>query len=423
MQALATTSISLLACFSGARSARPHVGRSMGNFGNQTLTFDYVIVGAGPGGLVMANRLSEDENINIAVVEAGTWSEDVVGNLTQVPGYNLVFDNPNTESEPYAVDWGFTTVPQVGLQGAKTRYQRGKCLGGSSNLNAMAWSISSAGAFEAWADAVGDDSWGFDTVYKYYRKAMNFAPLAETRRANATPEWREKDVATGGPLDVRYPAYAYSWSTWLATALNAVGVMQTDSFISGKLNGSAWQTNTINHTTSARASADTAYLRPFLQRANLHIFQQTLAEKIIFNGNKTATGVFVTDNTNNSTYTLSASREVIVSAGAFQSPQLLQVSGVGPKNVLDARNIPVVADRPGVGQNLQDQFFFGIAYRVNLPTPVTIGGAPEAIAAARKFNKKATGPLSNPGGEYAGFEKLPEHLRGGFSELTNNSRY
>ena len=373
---------------SSAVFARPRIDRSTSSLNSRTLTFDYVIVGAGPGGLVTANRLTEDANINVAVIEAGTRAEDVVGNITQVPGYNLVFDQPNINLAPYGVDWGFETTPQPGFQDAVVRYQRGKCLGGSTNLNAMAWGISSSGAWDTWADEVGDASWGFDTIYNYPRKAENFAPLIDTRRANATPEWREQDAATGGPMDLRYPAYAYSWATWLGIALNAVGVETTDSFINGLLNGSAWQVNAINHTTSHRVSADTGYLWPYLQRPNLHIFQQTLAEKVIFDENRTATGVLVTPNkvnstsVDNSSYVLSASREVIVSGGVFQSPHLLQVSGVGSKDVLDAHSIPVVADLPGVGQNLQDQFWFGISYQIDVPIPVTRGSSPEAIAAA-----------------------------------------
>lgn len=383
-------------------------------------SFDYVIVGSGPGGLVMANRLTEDPAISVAVVEAGTWAEDVTGNISVVPGYNLLYDSANPDSEQFGVDWGFVTTPQAGANGARMRYQRGKVLGGSTNLNAMAWSVSSQGAFAKWADEVGDASWGFDTVSKYYKKAANFAPLDSGRRANATPQYRQEDTSVGGPLDIRYPPYAYSWTTWLARALNTIGVSNTNSFISGSLNGSAWQVNSINHTTGARVSADTAYLRPFLDRPNLHLFQKTLAEKIVFSDNKTATGVVITPLSSGSgrSSTLRAKREVIISAGVFQSPQLLQISGIGPKAELEKHGIPCVADRPGVGQNIQDQFFFGLAYQIDLPTVTAIGDSPEAVAYASQWKSNGTGVLANPGGEYLGYERIPDSIRSGLSPNT-----
>jgi choline dehydrogenase len=285
----------------------------------------------------------------------------------------------------------------------------------------MAWGDSCVGAFQKWADDVGDQTFTFDIVSNYYRKAMNFTPPdLETRIANATPSFNPALVVQGGPLDVTYPAYAYSWTSWLAIALESVGVLNTDSFINGALNGSAWHMNTVNHTTGTRASAATAYLRPFLQRPNLAVFNGTLGERIIFDDNKTATGVLVTRG--DTSFNLTANREVILSGGVFQSPQLLQVSGVGPAALLQEHGIPVVADRPGVGQNLNDQIFFGIAYRVKVPTLSTIAIGDQVAIDIELFNNNATGRLTNPGGEYGGFEKLPTDLRSNFSTETQESK-
>lgn len=283
----------------------------------------------------------------------------------------------------------------------------------------MAWAESSRGAFDRWADEIGDESFRFATVEKYYNKAIAFTPPdQESRRANATPSYDPAPLGKTGPLAITYPAYAHSWSTWLLVALQAIGVRNTDTFLTGNLNGSAWQVNTINHTTGARASADRAYLRPYLQRRNLAVFNGTLAERIIFDGHKVAQGVQVT--TGNSSYILRAKREVILSGGSFQSSQLLQVSGVGPAAVLQEHGIPVIADRLGVGLNMNDQLFFGIAHRVDLPTDSTL--AANVALDVELFNTNATGRLTSPGGEISGFEKIPAELRANFSASTSKSK-
>ncbi|KAL8975293.1 MAG: hypothetical protein Q9197_000461 [Variospora fuerteventurae] len=399
--------------------ASPYLRRQSGSHRDLGRVFDYVIVGAGPGGSIMANRLTEQSNVTVALVEAGTWAENVVGNLTEVPAYDVNFAYKAANATKYGVDWGFVTTPQTGLQGQPVLgYPRGKALGGSTNLNAMAWGDSTRGTFDKWANEVGDDSFQYDTVVNYYRKATNFTPPDDsTRLANATPRYNPDLVSVGGPLDISYAAYSYSWTTWLQVALEGLGIKSTDSFIKGDLNGSAWQIHTINHTTGFRESADRAYLRPYLQRPNLAIFDRTMGERILFNGNRKAVGVQVTSD--NSSYTLKATREVIVAAGVFQSPQLLQVSGVGPAALLERYDIPLVADRPGVGQNMVDHLLFGVSHRVNVPTLSTLVLGDSGNREVEEFNAHPpTGRLTSPGGELVGFENVPEALRSGFSQET-----
>ncbi|QQK47321.1 putative choline dehydrogenase [Penicillium digitatum] len=393
--------------------------------------FDYVIVGSGPGGLTLANRLTENPKVSVAVIEAGTWAEDVVGNLSAVPGYGGKYLLKSVNSIPTAIDWDFVTTPQAGINNLVVRYPRGKVvsylvyqegcanaqqLGGSSNLNAMAWGESSRGAFSKWAAEVGDKSFTYENIAQYYKKPVRFTPYrAGTRFANATPSYDPAEVGHSGTLDVTYPAYAYSWTTWLAVMLEAAGMPAQNAYIDGSLNGSAWHMSATNQTTGKRSSADTAYLRPVLGRRNLVVFQKTLAERILFSHGNMATGVQASSD--NAKFTLHVRKEVIVAGGVFQSPQILQVSGVGPRKLLKKHGIPVVADRPGVGQNMQDQIFADIVYRVNLPTGDTLGITEADIIA---FNTNATGPLTNPGGEYGGFEDIPAGLRSGLSPGTLN---
>lgn len=274
---------------------------------------------------------------------------------------------------------------------------------------------------DRWAAEVGDASWKYDDIVKYYQKAMNFEPPTPGARfANATPAYNPDLIATGGPLAVTYANYAFSWSTWVAVAMEGIGIPNTDSFINGALNGSAYNQNTINHTTGERASADRAYLRPYLHRPNLFVFDNSLAQKVVFDGVK-ATGVKITSG--NQTKTLTARREVIISGGVFQSPQLLMVSGVGPASLLVQHNIDVVADRPGVGQNLDDQWAVGIGYRVNIETASTLALPAIADNNVQLFRQNQTGPLASPGGEYAGYEKIPEELRSNFSDSTKKGEF
>lgn len=290
-------------------------------------------------------------------------------------------------------------------------------LGGSSNLNYMGYTHTTDGALQKWADEVGDASYAYSSSSHYYRKSMNFtAANTEARLANATTMVSQGTASVGGPLDVTYSSWAQSFSTWVAKSMEAVGILATDAFINGRLHGSSWLTSTINPRNGHRESAATAYLEPFVGRPNLHIFDSTLGERILFDGYKVARGLEVT--TANRTYTLTARREVIVSGGAFQSPHLLLVSGVGPAHLLREHGISVVADRPGVGQNLQDHVFFGISYRVGVETASALQYGDARALAVAEFNSNGTGPLASPGGDFAGYEKLPRDLRASFAPAT-----
>ncbi|RYP61970.1 hypothetical protein DL770_009671 [Monosporascus sp. CRB-9-2] len=374
--------------------------------------FDYVIVGGGTAGLVLANRLTEDPNTRVAVIEAGTFPEDISGNWTQVPGYagNFILGAPE-------MSWGFHTTPQLGVNGHSYPYYRAKALGGCSDINYMAYSHTSKGAHQMWADQVGDQSYTYSNMLKYYRRTMNFSPPnAGARFANATPQYDIADTATGGGLDVTYASYAQSWSTWVAKGLESIGIPRTEHFINGNLLGQSWQMNTIKRSNGFRSSSQAAYLRPYLNRRNLAIFTNTLVERIVFNSLKEATGVQAT--TAGTACFVNAKKEVILSAGVFQSPQLLQVSGVGPAALLQKFNIKVIADRPGVGQNMMDHITVPISYRVNVITASAFGDPNYTAWAVDEFNNRATGPLASPGGDYMAMEKVPRTLRAGFSQET-----
>lgn len=283
----------------------------------------------------------------------------------------------------------------------------------------MAYSQTSRGAHQKWADEVGDSSYLYDNMVQYYDKTMNFSlPMANVRIANATPMYDTTDLAAGGGLDVTYAPWVQSWSTWVSKGLEAIGVPQVDAYVDGNLLGQTWQLNTISASDSYRSYATTGYLDPIADRSNLEVFEYTLAERIIFSNNKTATGVQVKSSTTNCSYTLSASKEVIISTGALQSPQLLMVSGVGPKDTLQKFNIDVVADRPGVGQGMHDHLTSFVEYEVDVVTNSALNDADYLAAAVEEFNNNHQGPLASAGGDLVGMENLPQEFRAAFSNET-----
>ncbi|KAL4868705.1 hypothetical protein BDV12DRAFT_95321 [Aspergillus spectabilis] len=380
--------------------------------------FDYVIVGGGTAGLTLASRLTENATVRVAVIEAGSFYELDTGNTSQIPANAGLYNGKSPELTNPLVEWGFMTTPQAGINDQSVHYPRGKTLGGSSAVHAMAYQRPSIGSMDLWAERVGDDAWNWENTFPYFQKSIDFTPPNNAVRfANSTPEYDPDDLASGGGLSVTHPNYAQPFSSWLAEAFEDVGIPNIPGFYGGHLNGSGWLIHTIDQEEGIRESSETAFLAPVLNRPNLALYNRTRAERILFRG-IVATGVEVSELRTNETFPLLARREVLVTAGSFQSPQLLMVSGVGPADVLAEHDIPLVADRPGVGQNMQDHVFFGISYRVNLQTANSLAIPEVAAEAAVLYSEDQAGPLSAPGGDYAAFEWLPEEFRDGLSEET-----
>lgn len=198
--------------------------------------------------------------------------------------------------------------------------------------------------------------------------------------------------------------------------LNAIGIPTVQDFNSGSLLGCQYCSTTIDPTTETRDSSQTSFLNQAVAEGltNLKVFTLTMAKKINFDSSNRATGVVVESNF--ISYTLSANKEVIVSAGAFQSPQLLMVSGIGPAAQLAQHDIPVISELPGVGQNLQDHLFFGPSYRVDLTTFTEIANNLLYVTAqATEYALKREGPLTNNVADFLGWEKIPDELRSDFS--------
>lgn len=284
----------------------------------------------------------------------------------------------------------------------------------SSARNFMIYQRGTEQSYQKWAGAVGDDSYKWDALQPYFKRSVTFTPPSASRFANASAECNTSAFSTpGGPLQVSYANYAQPLSTWMEAALHEIGVPTIQDFNSGKLFGAQYCSSTIRPKSQTRDSSQTSFLNEALNRPNLKVYITTLAKKILFDSTKRAIGVIVESHpVDLLKYTLHARKEVILSAGAFQSPQLLMVSGIGPQAELQKHNIPVIADRPGVGQTMEDHVFFGPTWRVNVQTVTRV--ANDLLWTAKQYAIDYTifkrGPLTNPTSDFLGWEKLPRNL-------------
>ncbi|KAI1081036.1 putative glucose-methanol-choline oxidoreductase [Whalleya microplaca] len=390
-------------------TARRLLGSSFGIPGDNA-TYDYVVIGGGTAGLTLATRLVEQQAGSVAVVEAGTFYE-ITGNTSQVPATDGFFSSRGKHDWHPLVDWGYQTTPQTGSYDQSIHYARGKMLGGSSARNFMVYQRYTKSSYQMWADAVGDKSYTFDNFLRYFKNSVNFTVPSSARFVNATPDYDPSTLGLGegnGPLSVTFSHYAQAFATWAMEGLKRIGIPVVDGFQSGKLLGQSYSMFTINADTMVRDSSETSFLRKGLKYPDLMVYPLTQAKKVIFN-NKKATGVIV--NTQGVEYTLSARKEVILTAGVFGSPQLLLVSGVGPAETLRRLDIPIVADSHGVGQGMQDHIYFGVTYRVNAPTLSALQNPSFAAEQAELYNSQATGMYTNPTSDVLAWEKIPETLR------------
>ena len=305
-------------------------------------TYDFIIVGSGSAGSVVAEKLSASGQFSVLVLEAG--GSDMRFYVQMPLGYGKTFFDP-------AVNWNYKTEADPGLAGNADHWPRGKILGGSSSINAMVWIRGAREDFDAWA-AAGNPGWGFDDLLPVF-KAL------EDNQAGAS-EWR----GTGGPLHVTTCEQAVHPLTkrYLVAAQQA-GLSLNPDFNGEKQEGvGVYQISTRN---GRRMSAARAFLRPAMRRKNLRVVMNALVTRILFEGSR-AVGVEYEQNGRRET--VRAAREVIVSGGSVNSPQLLQLSGVGPAGLLKGLGIPVVKANDNVGANLQDHIGINYTFKGREPT-------------------------------------------------------
>lgn len=304
-----------------------------------SLTDNLVVIGGGTAGLAIASRLAA--YASVAVIEAGGFYEQDNGNLSVIPYYGLVMPVLGiTEDYPpnSLVDWDLISTPQASAGGRRIHYAQGKTLGGSSALNTMAYHRGSVGAYQRWADLVGDQSYTFDRLLPYFKRTSTLTPpnLGKRNAPNATVLYdpSASDNSLAGPLQVSWANWVDPAQSWLARALQGIGqALSPSGLSSGKIIGGAWVPTTIDPKNATRSTSKSSYLEAAVQNKNARIavYVRSQAFKIIFDKSKKATGVAVSSG--GIDFVISAKKEVVLSAGVFHSPQLLQLSGMSPTSL------------------------------------------------------------------------------------------
>ena len=315
--------------------------------------YDYVLVGAGSAGCVLANRLTEDAAVTVLLLEAG--GPDDRAEIHIPAAFSKLFQSD--------VDWNYHTAPQQHMDGRALYWPRGKTLGGSSSINAMIYIRGNAADYDAWA-ALGCDGWGYADVLPYFKKS-------EDSSRGAGPYH-----GTGGPLRVERPRDAHPAMRAFVEAAAEAGYPETDDFNGPDQEGAGLYDLTQKR--GRRHSTAAAFLKPAMRRPNLTVWTHAHARRILFE-NSRATGVELDHD--GVTRTVAARREVILCGGSINTPQLMMLSGVGPAEHLREVGVDVVADRAEVGQNLQDHLIAGL--RTRLPRGGSLIDAEGVLSVAR----------------------------------------
>ncbi|KAL5529815.1 hypothetical protein ACEPAG_5802 [Sanghuangporus baumii] len=327
-------------------------------------TFDIIIIGGGTAGVALAVRLAENSNFSIGLVEAGVFHRG--DPIIEVPH----FVGQGSGNPTY--DWNFITTPQDFAGGRNLLLSRGKMLGGSSGLNGMAWTRASALEYDAWQRFANSPEWNWDSLLDFFKKAENitltpvnpYPGISEKQGEEASEEL--KDVAGfSGPITVSYNDFYPDVVQAVVKTLNGLGLETNAQPISGKSVGITNTRYSVDRQLGVRVYSPTGYLCSSRPPDNLHILLGAQVTKLLLaekNDNFAATGIAFSFQ--NKTYYINATREVILSAGAVQTPQLLELSGIGNSSILESHGVKTLIDLPGVGENFQEHLFVAVQWQL-----------------------------------------------------------
>jgi len=370
-----------------APPARPAYSASgsvlQGNHMNQS--FDYIVIGAGSAGSVIASRLSEDPGVSVCLLEAGGPDKSI---LIHMPAAVVAMVPTRINN------WAFQTVPQPGLNGRRGYQPRGKTLGGSSSINAMLYVRGHRWDYDHWA-ALGNAGWSYDEVLPYFRKSEH----------NET--YRDAYHGQGGPLNVAEIQQPSSMDKLFLEAARECGLPVIGDYNGAEQYGAFMYQ--VTQKNGERCSAAKGFLTPNLGRPNLTIVTGALTQRLLFEGRRV---VGVQARVDGTEKRFDARREGVVSAGAFGSPQILQLSGIGAGAHLQSKGIATVVDLPGVGENLQDHIDYVYTYRTRSDTETlgaSMSGGLRVFKGISQWKKERRGMMTTSIAEAgAFFRSAPE---------------
>ncbi|MGV9252855.1 GMC family oxidoreductase [Streptomyces sp. NPDC003697] len=334
--------------------------------------FDFVVVGSGSGGAAVAHRLSADGRFTVLLLEAGGMDDRPEIHRADAAS---VLSLLTSEWSP-GIDWGYVTEPEKGLEGREVPIARGRVLGGSSSINALMWVRGNRADYDAWA-ALGNPGWSYDDVLPYFRRSETYTGPA------STPGLR----GDSGPVSVRALQDPSPVARAFVTAAGGKDPSAGFDYNGAVQEGEGFFYQTIRTEDNARSSSATAYLDTVINRPNLYIQVGAQASRLVIEDRRTLGVSYVQNGTLRSAR---ARKEVVVSAGAFETPKLLMLSGIGPAEHLAEFGIPVVQDLPGVGRNLQDHPFVPVCFEAVEEHP-----ADALLSEAGLFTRT---PAAAPGG-------------------------
>ncbi|KAI1746317.1 oxidoreductase [Xylaria scruposa] len=357
-------------------------------------SFDFIIIGGGTAGIALAARLSEIAHQKILVLEAGTDHSD--DPRVKIPAfYSALFGTD--------ADWGFRTVAQEKLNGRSISLNQGKALGGSSVINAHVFAPPTQAILDDW-NKLGNAGWDWATIAPYYTKAFTLPRTPEEHRQSlAVDSWSPDDLSTGGPVKLSYPGDSHHpiRKIWSETFEKIGYSAATNPWVNASV-GAFSNLASIDSVKRERCHAAKAYYSSIQQRENLHVVLEAQVTKIIFSDGQPPKATGVQYSHGGQIKVANAQKEIIISAGALQSPKLLELSGVGNADILRQHKIEVIKDLPGVGENLQDHIVCDISFAAEENKMETLDALarqePKAVEEAMlNFVQKHEGVLTSSG--------------------------